>query len=83
MNLAISMATYLACFSDPKDHGTSDIMEYSKFPAVNIIEQVIATGRIVPNLSASAPNTGAKSNWANASVATINPYWNIVVELSN
>ena len=61
-NLATSMATYLACFKAPKLRGTRDIIEYSKFPAVNIIEHVIAKGLIVPNLSASAPNTGAKSN---------------------
>ena len=83
MNLAISMATYLACFRLPNDRGTSDIIEYNKLPAVNITEHVIAHGRMVPNLSASAPKIGAKINWANASVATINPYWNIVVELSS
>ena len=61
-NLATSIATNLACFRLPNVCGTSDIIEYNKFPDVNITEHVIATGRIVPNLSASAPKTGAKSN---------------------
>ena len=82
-NLATNMATNLAWFRLPNFCGTSDIMEYNKFPDVNITEHVIATGRIVPNLSASAPKIGAKINCANASVATINPYWDIVVELSS
>ena len=77
------MATNLACLRLPKLCGTTEIIEYNKFPTVNMTEQVMATGRMEPSLSASHPNTGANNNCAKASVATTNPYWNIVTLLSS
>ena len=48
INLATSIATNLACCTLPNDCGTSDIIEYNRFPEANNTEQIIEAGLIVP-----------------------------------
>ena len=48
INLAVSITTSLACCTNPIDCGTSDIIEYNRFPAANNTEHIIEAGLIVP-----------------------------------